>query len=81
MLNNKSAIANIVYAEAEDDGHDWWAVVYASDHSTQLVSRGPYKDESAAQHAAVMIAEKLAAHVQGLEFRLSEKKELKQWDE
>jgi hypothetical protein len=81
VLNNKSAIANIVYAEAEDDGHDWWAVVYASDHSTQLVSRGPYKDESAAQHAAVMIAEKLAAHVQGLEFRLSEIKELKQWDE
>jgi lactate dehydrogenase-like 2-hydroxyacid dehydrogenase len=63
---------SIVYAEAHDDGYDWWAVVYASDHNTQLVSRGPYPDESTAQHAAVMIAEKLAAHVQGLEFRLKE---------
>jgi hypothetical protein len=72
---------NVVYAEAQNDGRDWWAVVYASDHTTQLVSRGPYKDKSAAEHAAVMVAEKLAEHVQGLEFRLSETKELKQWDE
>jgi hypothetical protein len=73
--------SNVVYAEAQNDGRDWWAVVYASDHTTQLVSRGPYKDKSAAEHAAVMVAEKLAEHVQGLEFRLSETKELKQWDE
>lgn len=69
---------SIVYAEAnwEADGDrpghgTWWATVLASDHTTQLVSRGPYPDQSAAQHAAVLIAEKLAQHVKNLEWRSS----------
>ena len=67
---------SIVYAEAhweaDEDrpkGGTWWAVVLASDHTTQLVSRGPYESENAAQHAAVLIAEKLAQHVKNLEWR------------
>lgn len=64
---------SIVYAEAQWDNEDWWAVVLASDHHTQLVSRGPYPDQSAAQHAAVLIAEKLAQHVKNLEWRKWEK--------
>lgn len=64
---------SIVYAEAQWEGGDWWAVVLASDHTTQLVSRGPYPDQSAAQHAAVMLAEKLAQHVKNLEWRKWEK--------
>ena len=64
---------SIVYAEANWDEGAWWATVLASDHSTQLVSRGPYPDQSAAQHAAVLIAEKLAQHVKNLEWRKWEK--------